>query len=126
MPPWELPRPRSDAAAGPIVRPYAMTGGRTTPSRSGLDLVALVVSDVPDPAAVNVGPEHDLLLTLCRQRPLSVAELAADTDLPLGVVRVLLGDLLDSALIRVTQPAPPAFLADPHVLQEVIDGLRAL
>ena len=62
----------------------------------------------------------------CRQAPLSVAEVAAELDLPLGVVRVLIGDLLDAELVRVSRPVPPAELPDEQVLREVIHGLRAL
>lgn len=61
-----------------------------------------------------------------RQEPLSVAELAAELDLPVGVVRVLIGDLLDAELVHVSRPVPPAELPDEKVLREVIEGLRAL
>lgn len=120
-----------DAEAGPLVRPYAMTGGRTQPGPSGVrfDLIALV--DVADPAPVDadeslLGPEHRALLTLCRCETQSVAELAADADLPVGVVRVLLGDLLEAGHVRVSRPVPPAQLPNERILREVIDGLRAL
>ncbi|MER7053320.1 DUF742 domain-containing protein [Streptomyces sp. NPDC000351] len=56
----------------------------------------------------------------------SVAELAADADLPVGVVRVLLGDLVELGSVIVSRPVPPARLPDERVLREVIDGLRAL
>jgi hypothetical protein len=52
--------------------------------------------------------------------------LAADLDLPLGVVRVLIGDLLDADLVHVSRPVPPAELPDASVLRDVINGLRAL
>ncbi|MFD5766147.1 DUF742 domain-containing protein [Streptomyces sp. NPDC127049] len=120
-----------DADAGPLVRPYAMTGGRTKPGPSNVrfDLIALVVvdDDPPGPAEEAVlGPEHRALLALCRAETQSVAELAADADLPVGVVRVLLGDLLESGFVRVSRPVPPAQLPDERILREVIDGLRAL
>ncbi|MFH8727676.1 DUF742 domain-containing protein [Streptomyces termitum] len=120
-----------DADAGPLVRPYAMTGGRTRPGPGGerFDLIALVVADddppSPDEEAV-LGPEHRDLLALCRAETRSVAELSADADLPVGVVRVLLGDLLESGFLRVSRPVPPAQLPDARILREVIDGLRAL
>jgi hypothetical protein len=55
-----------------------------------------------------------------------VAEIAADSELPVGVVRVLLGDLLDAGLIHVSHPVPPALLPDERILREVINGLQAL
>ncbi|MFI9326903.1 DUF742 domain-containing protein [Kitasatospora sp. NPDC052868] len=118
-----------DDEAGPLVRPYAMTRGRTRPAGREFDLIALVVADVPDgPDAPDlpVGPEQGRILGRCRAGALSVAELAADLDLPLGVVRVLLGDLLAAGYIRVSRPVPPALLPDERILQEVVHGLRAL
>ncbi|MGW6461386.1 DUF742 domain-containing protein [Streptomyces sp. NPDC055078] len=120
-----------DAEAGPLVRPYAMTGGRTAPGpgHTPFDLIALVDIAVgaPIPGETSLlGPEHRTLLTLCHRETQSVAELAADTDLPVGVVRVLLGDLLEAGQIRVSRPVPPAQLPDERLLREVIAGLKAL
>ncbi|MFJ2766687.1 DUF742 domain-containing protein [Streptomyces sp. NPDC087300] len=120
-----------DNEAGPLVRPYAMTGGRTKPGPSGVrfDLIALVTLDgsAPGPDDDNaLGPEHRAIIELCRTETQSVAELAAGADLPVGVVRVLLGDLLESGCVKVSRPVPPAQLPDEKILREVIDGLRAL
>ncbi|GGV34355.1 DUF742 domain-containing protein [Streptomyces spectabilis] len=120
-----------DSEAGPLVRPYAMTGGRTRPTSSGVrfDLIALVglTQDATLPGDdVALGPEHRVLLDLCRAETQSVAELAAGADLPVGVVRVLLGDLLEEGRVQVRRPVPPAQLPDETILREVIDGLRAL
>ncbi|MDR3035582.1 MULTISPECIES: DUF742 domain-containing protein [Kitasatospora] len=124
-PPPDRPVQWYDEDAGPMVRPYALTKGRTRPGQP-FDLIALVVTDVPDPTVLPVGPEQTAILEICRGNALSVAEIAADLDLPLGVVRVLLGDLLDAEHIRVSRPVPPALLPHEHILQEVIHGLRAL
>ncbi|WP_405891686.1 DUF742 domain-containing protein [Streptomyces sp. NBC_00133] len=120
-----------DAEAGPLVRPYAMTGGRTKPGPGNVrfDLIALVdiAADAPGVAEESLlGPEHRALLSLCRCETQSVAELAVDADLPVGVVRVLLGDLLEAGHVTVRRPVPPAQLPDERILREVIDGLRAL
>ncbi|MFF4486390.1 DUF742 domain-containing protein [Streptomyces sp. NPDC001544] len=120
-----------DGEAGPLVRPYAMTGGRTRPGPSGVrfDLIALVTLDPGGPTADGnpaLGPEHRSLVDLCRTETQSVAELAAGTDLPVGVVRVLLGDLLDLGHVTISRPVPPAQLPDERILREVIAGLRAL
>lgn len=98
-----------------------MTGGRTEPGPNGahFDLIALVaVADsAPDSSEeCLLGPEHRALLALCRSETQSVAELAADADLPVGVVRVLLGDLLEAGYVRVSRPVPcgtTARRADP-------------
>ncbi|MGP8303519.1 DUF742 domain-containing protein [Streptomyces inhibens] len=119
-----------DDDAGPVVRPYAMTRGRTRTAAEGrLDLIAQVVAESRAQETIDdqtLSPEHVDIVELCRQAPLSVAELAAELDLPVGVVRVLIGDLLDAELVHVSRPVPPAELPDEKVLREVIDGLRAL
>ncbi|MEV6943889.1 DUF742 domain-containing protein [Streptomyces sp. NPDC051172] len=120
-----------DGEAGPLVRPYAMTGGRTRPGPTGVrfDLIALVTLDTGAPGVdddTGLGPEHRALIELCRTETQSVAELAAGADLPVGVVRVLLGDLLELGCVTVSRPVPPAQLPDERILREVIAGLRAL
>ncbi|NEY33662.1 DUF742 domain-containing protein [Streptomyces sp. PRKS01-65] len=119
-----------DDEAGPVVRPYAMTRGRTTsPGQHRLDLIAVVVAEpeAGDPEAdVTLAPEHVDIVGLCRDAPQSVAELAAELDLPVGVVRVLVGDLVDAEYVRVSRPVPPAELPDESILRDVINGLRAL
>ncbi|MGW3910391.1 DUF742 domain-containing protein [Streptomyces sp. NPDC005070] len=120
-----------DQEAGPLVRPYAVTGGRTTagPAGTHFDLIALVTLDGAAPEAdedTSLGPEHRTMIELCRAETLSVAELAAGTGLPVGVVRVLLGDLLERGCVTVHRPVPPAHLPDERILREVIEGLRAL
>lgn len=119
-----------DDEAGPVVRPYAMTRGRTTSAgQHRLDLIAVVVTEphVDDPEAdPSLSPEHVDIVDLCRDTPQSVVELAADLDLPIGVVRVLVGDLVDAELVHVNRPVPPAELPDESILRDVINGLRAL
>jgi hypothetical protein len=125
-----------DDAAGPVVRPYAMTRGRTShAAEDRLDLIALVIAESryeqtdsesdPDTDRT-LSPEHLDIVERSRAQPTSVAELAADLDLPLGVVRVLIGDLLDAELVHVSRPVPPAELPDESLLRDVINGLRGL
>lgn len=124
-----------DDAAGPVVRPYAMTRGRTRGAADErLDLIALVLAEEvpapgePDPVESDpsLAPEHVTIVARCRGTPQSVAELAAGLDVPVGVVRVLIGDLLDAGHVRISRPVPPAELPDESILREVINGLRAL
>jgi len=119
-----------DDEAGPVVRPYAMTRGRTTSAgQHRLDLIAVVVAephtDDPD-GDHSLSPEHVDIVDLCRDTPQSVAELSSELDLPIGVVRVLVGDLVDSEWVHVNRPVPPAELPDESILRDVISGLRAL
>ncbi|NJP68257.1 DUF742 domain-containing protein [Streptomyces spiramenti] len=126
-----------DEDAGPVVRPYAMTRGRTrVAGGERLDLIALVTAligggqelpaDATLPGGQGLAPEHGEILYRCRRVSESVAELATGLDLPVGVVRVLISDLLEAGLVRVSHPIPAAQLPDENILREVIDGLRAL
>ncbi|SRR6266542_1083018 len=115
-----------DAEAGPVVRPYAMTGGRTRPTSGEFDLISLVVATRPvSTMDTGLGPEHLAIMDLCRH-PLSVAEVAAHLDLPVGIVRVLLSDLLDKGLILAREPQPASQLPGEGVFKAVINGLRSL
>lgn len=114
--------------AGLVVRPYAVTGGRTEPGTGEvLDLMAVVVA-TGQTAADNGGPltpEHRRILGLC-EREATVADLAAETSLPVGVVRVLLADLTMRGAVTVVRQGPAAGRAGNDVLQEILNGLRAL
>lgn len=115
-----------DRGAGPVVRPYALTGGRTRPRGESFDLLAVVGSAV-DARAVErmlLEPEHAQVLRLCR-RPMPVADLASDLDLPLGVVRIMLSDLRERGLVTIGKPARTG-LTDPQLLKDVADALRRL
>ena|SRR5690242_12364371 len=115
-----------DDDAGPVVRHYAMTYGRTKPARGDFDLVTLVVATGAEPEGdSSLQPEHADIIRFC-QEPISVAELSARLDRPLGTVRVLLGDLLDRGLLRTRSPAPASTLPTERVFKAVLDGLRAL
>ncbi|MER6419260.1 DUF742 domain-containing protein [Streptomyces sp. NPDC001137] len=114
---------------GAMVRPYTVTRGRTRPSeRHPIDLMSQVsaVHSELRPGVDHVGAA---LLALVRHGPRPVVELAADADLPLTVVRVLLGDLAEAGLVRVDAPrrvpaGGPA--GDPALLREIIERLREL
>jgi hypothetical protein len=115
-----------DEDAGPVVRPYAVIRGRTRPTGDSLDLIALVTAvRGARTEAADLSPEHFAILRLCRL-PASVADVSADLDLPVGVVRILICDLRDASLVTIHNPVPPARLLDPRILREVVDGLRRL
>jgi hypothetical protein len=116
-----------DAEAGPVVRPYALTRGRTRHSGEAFDLVATVTATrgrVPDPGAL--APEHVAVLGLARA-PTTVVDIASDVNLPLGVVRILLADLRELGLVAIRAPIPTrAQQVDRNTLREVLHGLRGL
>ncbi|MFY1673855.1 DUF742 domain-containing protein [Plantactinospora sp. WMMB334] len=115
-----------DDHAGPLVRPFALARGRTTPAKGQFDMISNVIATQPVPAhEVGLGPEHLAIVGLI-QRPLSVAEVAAHLKLPLGTVRVLLGDLLERQLLRVREPRSASRFPDDDLFEAVISGLKAL
>jgi hypothetical protein len=115
-----------DHDAGPVVRPYTLTGGRSRPFTSGLGLLTYVESlYAPDADLVALQPEHRSILSLTRTA-LSLAEVAARLDLPVGVVRVLVGDLIQANLVSTFDSDAAIRAPDDHVLQAVLDGLRSL
>jgi hypothetical protein len=114
-----------DRDAGPIVRPYALTGGRTQPAGEDFDLLAIVWSirdALPDLRMLE--PEHSLVLQRC-QPFRAVADLASDLELPLGVVRILLSDMRERGLVAIRRP-PRAQVTDLKILQDVVNGLRRI
>lgn len=113
-----------DRSAGPVVRPYALTGGRTRPTGETIDLVAIVSSTTVIMDELMLQPEYVAVIRQCRQ-PKSVADLASDLDLALGVVRIMLSDMRDQGLIVIRPPALNR-MTDPKLLKDVADALRRL
>jgi Protein of unknown function (DUF742) len=109
--------------AGPIVRPYALTGGRTRPQRP-YPLEALVVTTfMGEHYAEGGSPEAQAICALCRESR-SIAEIAAHLSVPVGVARVLVGDLVREGLVMVHEPSGDA--PDTVLLERVLSGLRKL
>lgn len=116
-------QPAGGAAA---VRPYMWTRGRT---RSGLDLAIESLVSTSDQGRDQIGllqVEHRAVAELCEQVH-SVAEVAALMSLPLGVARVLLGDMAGLGVITVHQTASSSGgLPDLALMERVLSGLRRL
>lgn len=107
------------------IRPYAWTGGRTK-SKYQLELETLVSTSDLCRAASLERLEHYSIADLCQQ-PRSVAEVGAFLSVPLGVVKVLLGDMADLGLIVVHHTVQEAGSSSHLKLMErVLSGLRRL
>lgn len=121
-----MPEPEGPEGIRPIVRPYARTGGRTKPAYE-LALEALVsTSGLVGTADALEQPEHRAIARICREGR-SVAEVAALLSVPLGVARVLVGDMAAQGWVIVHATAGDA-TGEPDVgfLERVLDGLRRL
>ena len=108
------------------VRPYAMTGGRTRPTGDApLEIEALVSTTSHGERVPKLTVEQRAIAGLCRDI-LSIAEISARLDLPLGVTRVLVGDMADEGLVLVHRPAQAGDRPDLALLERVLYGLRTL
>lgn len=119
------PRAHEPRRTPRIVRPYVLTQGRTNAPDSTFALEAQVRALIPltrlDRSAT---PEARRILELC-QSPVSVAEIAARLMIPLGVARVLVGDLAAIGAVAVDLGVPDA-ANDVALLERLLDGIRAL
>jgi hypothetical protein len=109
-----------DGDSGRLVRPYAVTGGRTTTSLK-LDLLSMVVSTGAGSYG-SLEPDHMQALGLCL-RPASVAEIAARLRLPAAVTKVLLSGLIDCGAVRAASPQS-ADMSNRVLLERLLDGLQ--
>jgi hypothetical protein len=120
---WE----RDTEAEPSLVRPYTLTSGRTS-SRIDLPLEAAV--ETLESAKPPRWPSNDVrgqILGLCSASP-SVAEIAARLSLPLGVARVLVGDLVTQGYLRVHATLGDSTSNDERreLIGRTLRGLRAL
>ena len=125
--------PERDEPTGALVRPYAVTRGRTRPKLQ-IALEALVETTVRG-RTVNVGrfgqgSEHQYIAAMCDGgRVQSLAEIAARMQLPLGVARVIVADMAHDGLVSVYEPTSLDDETDAvgtELLERVLSGLRRL
>lgn len=111
-----------------LARPYALTGGRTRPADDTIAVEALVEMSWRGYAARDQLTFESREILDLTQDTMSVAEVAAHLEVPLGVARVLVSDLAEEGLV-VIHPPPDTDdegHANPELLERVLDGLRSL
>jgi Protein of unknown function (DUF742) len=121
---WESGDPEAEAS---LVRPYILTAGRTN-TRVNLPLEAPIRT--LEFGSAPRWPGNDVrakILGLGVDSP-SVAEIAARLSLPLGVARVLIGDLVTQGYARVQTTLGESATTDERreLLGRTLRGLRAL
>src|SRR3954467_5424576 len=97
-----------DEPTGALVRPYAVTRGRTRP-RLEIALEALVETPNRGRSGANTGGtgnEHRHIAAMCDNGLQSLAEIAARMQLPLGVARVIIADMAADGLVAVRTDVP--------------------
>jgi hypothetical protein len=113
------------AAGRSLVRPYAVTRGRTRP-RKQLQIEALVAAAHDEEQDLSaLSPECQAILGICRDWR-SVAEISAVLRMPLGVARILIADMAMDGLVRIHQLDHAQGRPDLNLLERVLTGLRKL
>jgi hypothetical protein len=117
----------NDEPSNALVRPYAVTRGRTRP-RVDIAIEALVETTARGRDSSVVGArEQQLIAGLCSLRVQSLAEIAARMQMPLGVARVLVADMAAEGLVAIYEPTSVADDAvGTELLERVLSGLRRL
>jgi hypothetical protein len=110
-----------------LVRPYTLTAGRT---ETNVDLPLEAPIETLPPGMAHRWPPDDArgkIIELCANSP-SVAEISARLDLPLGVARVLVGDLVLSGYLRVHRTLTERSTRDERheLIGRTLRGLKAL
>jgi hypothetical protein len=119
-----------DEPTGALVRPYAVTGGRTRP-RVEIAIEALVETTARGRSSnggYSQGREQQYIVTLCDGRLQSLAEISAKMQLPLGVARVLVADMAAEGMVAVYEPTAldGNDAVGTELLERVLSGLRKL
>jgi DNA-directed RNA polymerase specialized sigma24 family protein len=110
------------ATAEPRIRPYGLTGGRTTPSRNlRLESRVRTVAPAPD----GLAPEYEAAVRLCRGNGTPIAEVAARLGLPAQVTKIIASDLIDRGVLDRPNPATVG-PHDPQLLEAIIAHLKNL
>lgn len=116
-----------DQPAASLVRPYTLTAGRT---RSAVYLPLEAPVHTATSIMPGTWPPSDTrarIFALCAEGP-SVAEISARLNVPLGVTRVLVGDLVEAGTLRVSATLDDDATAAERreLIGRTLRGLRAL
>jgi hypothetical protein len=121
--PW--PEPEDEATAPRVVRHFTLTAGRAhtdveIPLEATIRRLSLV-DETPTPGGV-----HLRILEMCDTK--SLAEVSANLSMPIGVVRVLVGDLVEQGHLRIqaTITDDSSFDERRDLIERTLRGLRSL
>jgi hypothetical protein len=114
--------PSLDARIVPV---YALTRGRTRSLGEDLPWETLVTTTGAGVAALaRLRFEQARIIEFCRN-PVSIAEVAAELGVPIGVARVLVSDLRSEGLLVIHMPTLDASgRPGPEILERLLIGLR--
>ena len=114
--------PDDEAYRPRLIRSYTLTAGRTA-SKVDLALEATMRLQAGAEAPA-LSPSAARVLEVCDRR--SVAEVSALTKMPIGVTRVLLGDLIEQGLVRIQATINDSTSTDERLelIERTLRGLR--
>jgi hypothetical protein len=125
LPRSSWPEPGDDTPAPRVVRHFTLTAGRThtdveIPLEATIRRLSLVDA-TPAPGGV-----HGRVLEVCDST--SLAEVSAHLSIPIGVVRVLVGDLVEQGHLRVQATITTDSTLDERreLIERTLRGLRSL
>ncbi|HEX6418527.1 MAG TPA: DUF742 domain-containing protein [Acidimicrobiales bacterium] len=106
---------------------YALTGGRARSRGEDLQIETLVSTTGTGLVSLpGLRFEQARIIGLCRSRPVSIAEVAAELRVPLGVARVLVSDLHADGMLTVHRRSATADgRPRTEVLERLLSGLRS-
>jgi hypothetical protein len=109
---------------GRLIRPYAITGGRTGAGEVQIDLESQIQANTRASHHLGAYRWEAAKVIEFVQTPMALVELAARLEIPVGVARVLVADLIaDGAVVLHTPVTTPNF---GSLLERVLDGVRNL
>ncbi len=113
----------TEETTGRLIRPYAMTGGRTG-ADVGISLETQVQASARASQHLGAYRWEAAKVVELVQQPMALIEIAAHLEVPIGVARVLVADLVEDGAVVLHQPAPTQSFAS--LLEKVLDGVRNL
>jgi hypothetical protein len=116
-----------DDEPGSVARPYTITRGRTRPvGDEEIEVETLVwTTSLAASLPPTMSAHWRAVADLC-QEVISVAEVGARLGVPIGVARVLVGDMAKAGLVSLQRPRHASDHPDIGLLERVLDGLRQL
>jgi hypothetical protein len=122
--PWPRNRTWVEDDDTEAVRPYAVTGGRTSPTVP-LGLMSLVraTGTVPD---AQLDLEQLQAVNACREEPCTIAEVAAAIQRPVQVAKILISDLIGLGAVVPRTISAADSLPRESLLEKLLDGLENL
>lgn len=128
----EMARPlwlpdQPDGEPGSVARPYTITRGRTRPvGDEEIEVETLVwTTSMAASSPPTISAHWRSVADMC-QEVISVAEVGARLGVPIGVARVLVGDMAKAGLVSLQRPRHASNHPDIGLLERVLYGLRQL